>query len=97
MNRRVVIVVRPRLLAETIGRTIARDDVDIVFAGDDSLAVEADVAIVTDTLPAGVVADVVVRLPEAPSPSQTPPSRRESSGVGDLAALVESVHRALAV
>ena len=100
--RRVVIAVEPRLLADTIGRTIQRSDLHVVINLDSASAPAHqepfDVAVIMDELPAGVTADVVVRLgptAEMAEGSVTTPEGTEPAAVRDLAGLLETLNRFL--
>ena len=94
VSPRVVIAVQPRLLADTLRRRLASSEFDVVIVLDSSHAITADVAIIMGELPAGVTADVVVRL-LSDDDSRPMPSGTEVTAVSDLAVLVETIHQLL--
>src|SRR5688572_13479407 len=66
-NRRVLVAVAPPLLAAVLARLLSAEERDVVIhgAGVGAAAEERfDIAVVTDFLPYGVLADSVVRLPD---------------------------------
>lgn len=67
-SRRVVVAVRPRLLADVLIRSLAAEDIDVtLYVEDARIEVRGqryDIAIVSGSLPAPLHVDVVVRLPE---------------------------------
>lgn len=100
--RRVVIAVEPRLLADTLVRALERPDVHIVVTLDsapDEAAVQPfDVAVVTDDLPAGVSADVVLRLSgtaDMTDGSVTTVDGTQPAALGDLTGLLQTLNRFL--
>ena len=100
--RRVVIAVEPRLLADTLVRALERPDVHIVVTLDpapDEAAVQPfDVAVVTDDLPAGVRADVVLRLSgtaDMTDGSVTTVDGTQPAALGDLTGLLQTLNRFL--
>ena len=99
VHRRVLVAVRPRLLAETLARALATADVDIVLdAPTGDLDDHFDVAVVLGSLPADTTADVIVCLPTSPDAiegSVTTASGTQPAPVGDLPGLLETLHRLL--
>lgn len=99
-RRRIAILVEPRLLAETLLLALRRRDVEVVIEldvppGDQRVF---DVAVVTDGVPPGTAADVVIRLPRAnagDAGSVTTAEGTEPAALGDLAALLETLDRYL--
>ena len=65
-GRRVVIVVEPRLLSETLARALERSDADVTIGLDPPIEDDErfDIAIVTGDVPPDLHADVVVRVPD---------------------------------
>ena len=100
--RRVVIAVEPRLLADTLVRALERPDVHVVVTLDPpSTEIPAqafDVAVVTDDLPVGVSAEVVLRLSGAAGMadgSVTTVEGTQPAALGDLIGLLETLNRFL--
>lgn len=87
------------MLADTLQRSFARPDLEVVIAVDSGPPISADVAVVTGDLPAGVVAEIVVRIPDPTGLAEgsiTTSSGREPAVLGDLTAVVEALDRLLA-
>lgn len=100
-GRRVVIIVEPRLLADTLSRAVARGPVDVVIAIEGA-AVEGpfDLAVVRGEVPAWLTAHTVIRLPETErgvAGSITTPRGTQPAIFGDLTALLQALDRQLRV
>jgi hypothetical protein len=97
-QRRVLIAVEPRLLADTLAKAVQTPDVDVVIdltppANEDRF----DVAVVMTGLPPGAEADVVVCVaaPRLDDSSVTQTTGTQPAAVGDLTTLLETLHRFL--
>ena len=78
---RVLLAVSPPLLADTLARALADDELEVVIhdAGDDEGHEAFDVGLVTGALPPGVDVAVVVSLP-ADDPGTGPVRVRSEAG-----------------
>jgi hypothetical protein len=98
-GRRVVIVVEPRLLSETLARALQRPDVEVSIGLEPPVAGEErfDVAVVMGDVPPGVNADVVVRVPEGDGEegSITTPQGTEPAALGTLPGFLKALERFL--
>lgn len=97
-TRRVVIVVEPRLLADTLARALHGSDIEVTL----SLATSPgesetfDVAVVKGAVGQEITADVIVRLPDpeaAEVGSITTADGTEPAVLNDLASLLETLNR----
>lgn len=100
--RRVVIAVEPRLLADALMRALDSPDLHVVVTLDpppaETSAQPFDVAVVTDDLPAGITADVVLRLSGTAGMTQgsvTTVEGTHPAALRDLAGLLETLNRFL--
>lgn len=68
---RVVVAVRPPMLAEVLSKVLGRPDLEVVVYPERKLrrTPHFDVAVVTGALPEGLAADIVIRLPEDTGPT----------------------------
>lgn len=100
-RRRVAIAVAPRLLGDALSRVLAQEGRDVVVMESERIIdLEAltdeerhfDVALVTDTLPSSLEADVVILLPETPSVGLARVGGKTVAidSVDDLVALVDA-------
>ena len=99
-GRRVVIVVEPRLLSETLARAVQQHDVDVTIGLDPPVADEErfDIAVVSGEVPAGLHADVVVRVPDDSDEdggSITTAHGTEPAALGTLAGFLKALDRFL--
>lgn len=97
-----MIAVEPRLLADTLARALASSDLQLVIDLDSTPTPPEpemfDVAVITDKLPAGVRADVVVRLGRSPGMAEgsvTTAQGTEPAALRDLPGLLETLDRFL--
>lgn len=97
IGARVAIVVEPRLLAETLHRALRRPELDVVIYLDHVGPDDAfDAAVVLGSAPEGMRADVVVTLPDGLGEgSITTADGTQTVLLGDLAAVVETLHTLL--
>jgi hypothetical protein len=71
-RQRLLIDIRPRLLATSLARVLESAHYDIVLAGDETRdELTSDIAIVSDPLPTGVRATIVVSIPGEDRPNDT--------------------------
>ena len=95
-SHRVAIAVEPRLLADALQRALQRPGIDVVICVDepsDTREERFDVAVVVDSLPPGVHADVVLRITDKAPPGRAsvPTPDAEPAIVGDLPGLVAAL------
>lgn len=101
VERRIIIAVKPRLLADTLLRALERTGVRIVISVDGtSTQRHYDVAVVMESLPRGVSADAVITLPADGGPGEASVTTAEgtaAAGIADLPALVDTLDHYLRV
>jgi hypothetical protein len=100
VDRRVIIAVQPRLLADTLARALGLDDVDVVIGLEPATPGEADfdLAVVMGDLPPGVHADIVIQLPSdegSAAGSVTTSEGTQPALFADLAAVLETLNHYL--
>lgn len=99
-GRRVVIVVEPRLLSETLARAVQRPDVDVTIGLEPPTADKEpfDIAVVMGDEPEGLHADVIVRVPGAETDCEgsiTTAEGTEPAALGTLAGFLQALDRFL--